>query len=142
MPPFSAPALRVATGAQSRAGAARRIAHMAAGIASWIAFAVLAAWQLTGYVPPHLGLELELIGAWAAAMILFANLWVRWNRRIYRRRHRRTSAVEVDIAFAADALGRTIVAPKDLRDALGEIVVTVAAGVKRYELPALESVAA
>jgi len=74
----------------------------------------------------------------AGTLALFTVLtlgWVRWNRNIYRRRHRRKAPLVQAVSFVQDTQGRTIVAPPELRERSGEIVVSLTGpelGVKRY----------
>jgi membrane protein implicated in regulation of membrane protease activity len=126
------------TGSRTRASRPRRAAHVAVGLASWVALTALWVWQLGTFVPASwfagVATILVLLAVWSA----FSVVWVAWSRNIYRRRHRRTEPVVHDVDFTQDALGRRIVAPPQLVGAHGgHVLVTVGDdGVKRYQ-PAL-----
>jgi membrane protein implicated in regulation of membrane protease activity len=126
------------TGSRTRASRPRRAAHVAAGVASWLALAALWVWQLGTFVPASwfdgVATILVLLAVWSG----FSVVWVAWSRNIYRRRHSRTTPVVRDVDFTHDALGRRIIAPPRLAGAQGgHVLVTVGDdGAKRYQ-PAL-----
>jgi len=124
-PPLPPPAPRVATGARSRASAGRRALHVAIGAGSWLAFAGLWAWQLNVSVPPTWPLALAALAAVLLAYSLLVPAWVRWNRNIFRRRHRRTAAAVHPVDFSHDMLGRTVAVAPELDLDPKTIVVTV-----------------
>ena len=124
----------VATGLASRASRMRRLGHVLAGVMGWIGFAALAVWQLGFFAPRNAGAGLAALAACGAALTCVGIGWVRWNRSIYRRRHRRTAPIVVNVGFSHDTLGRPIAAPPGLLEAPGQIFVAVdtATGVKSY----------
>lgn len=136
------------TGSRSRASDGRRAVQIALGALSWIGFGALWMWQLEVYVPSTWLYSITLIAIILAAWIAFTVCWVRWNRNIYARRHRRTTPVRQEVSFTEDSLGRPIVAPGGIRAADGQIIVSVDEdGAKRYDparrplrLPRLPSV--
>ena len=115
----------VATGLASRASRPRRVVHVLAGVVGWAVFVALAVWQL-GFYAPH-GVEAELIAlaACGAAFTVAGLAWVRWNQSIYRRRHRRTSALVKHVEFSHDTLGRQITAAPGIREAPGWICISI-----------------
>lgn len=135
------------TGSRSRASDARRAVHVVLGAVSWIGFVLLWMWQLEVYVPSTWLYSICLIAVILAAWVVFTICWVRWNRNIYARRHRRTAPVRQEVAFDEDSLGRPISAASGIRAAEGQIIVSVdEAGAKTYQparrrlLPRLPSV--
>lgn len=124
----------VSTGLASRASRPRRLLHVLAGVLGWIGFAALAVWQLGFFVPPKAGDGLAALAACGAALTCAGIGWVRWNQAIYRRRHRRTSPIVMNVDFSHDSLGRPIAAPPGACEAQGQIFVAVdaATGVKSY----------
>jgi len=122
------------TGSRSGTGARRRLAHVAIGVAGWLALAALWAWQLEVYVPADWLAGVELIGLLLVGWTGFSLAWVAWSRRIYRRRHRRTEPLSRSVDFAHDALGRRVVTPPGIAEARGQVVVSLSGDdVKRYE---------
>ena len=135
------------TGSASRAGESRRAIQIVLGGLSWIGFALLWLWQLEVYVPSTWLYSICLIAIILAVWIVFTIAWVRWNRNIYSRRHRRTSPVRQEVSFYEDTLGRPIKALGGIRAAEGQIIVSVDDdGNKRYDsaqrrrLPRLPSI--
>lgn len=136
------------TGSRSRSSTPRRVFQIALGVLSWIGFGLLWMWQLEVYVPSTWLYSICLIAVILAGWIVFTVCWVRWNRNIYSRRHRRTAPVRKEVSFTQDSLGRPISAPGGIRAAEGQIIVDVDDdGAKTYEperrsiLPRLPSVA-
>ena len=125
--PAGATAARVATGARSRAGRGRRVLHVLVGIGAWAAFAGLWIWQLNVSVPTDWPQALLSIFALLAVYAVLVPAWVHWNRSIYRRRHRRTEPLEIDVDFEHDMLGRRIALGPELALGPAEIAVTVSA---------------
>ena len=122
------------TGSGTRASKPRRAIQIALGALSWIGFALLWLWQLEVYIPATWLYSICLIGSILGVWILFTICWVRWNRNIYARRHRRNSPVRQEVAFYQDTLGRPILAPGGIRAAEGQVIVSVdGAGNKRYD---------
>jgi len=123
------------TGTRARTRTRQRAVHASVGVASWIAFAGLWAWQLNVFVPRNWYAGVALIVALGVGWRIATSAWIAWSRSIYRRRHRRTSAVKVEVDFSRDRLGRTTLAPPGLADTLGHVVVSVPEPtLKRYEL--------
>lgn len=124
----------VATGSASRASTRGRFVHILVGVLGWAAFDALALWQFTSYAPANLALDLKMLAACAAGFWLGGIAWVRWNRDIHRRRHRRTAPIVQPVDFTRDVLGRPVAAAGDLLDEPGRIVVCVdpVTGVKFY----------
>lgn len=124
-PPVAEGRHRVATGSGSRASPGRKVAHGLAGVASWVGFGWLWVLQVTQHLPSAWALELlGLVGT----LLLFTGLtlgWVRWNRNIYRRRHRRTAALVKPVSVAEDTLGRRITASADPYLRRGEITISL-----------------
>jgi hypothetical protein len=121
----------------SRAGTEprRRFAHVLIGAASWAALGALWVWQLNVGVPSNWLAGIELILVMLVVWTLFTLVWVAWNRNIYRRRHRRTTAVQRALSFERDPLGRRVLAPAGIGEARGQILITIEAdAVKRYSL--------
>jgi hypothetical protein len=79
-------------------------------------------------------LDLYGIGGTFLTFTMLSLVWVKWNRSIYGRRHRRRAATLVLVAFSHDTLGRRISALPGLRRRAGEIVVSIdpADNVKHY----------
>jgi hypothetical protein len=107
------------------------------GALGWVGFAALWAWQLLVFVPGDWFVGVIAI---AVTVVLFAGLapaWVHWNRNIYRRRHRRTSAIKRSVQLDHDTLGRTVVLGPGVNVTDREIVVTAdsQANVKHYDAP-------
>ncbi|MDQ3630490.1 MAG: hypothetical protein M3417_04270 [Actinomycetota bacterium] len=123
--PASAGEHRVVTGSASRASRGRKVAHGLAGGAAWVGFGWLWVLQITQHLPPEWEKELIGIAGTLAAFTVLTLGWVRWNRDIYRRRHRRTVALVQPVSFARDTLGRRITASADLRHRRGEIVISL-----------------
>jgi hypothetical protein len=115
----------VATGARSRASSWRRVLHLLVGAGSWLGFAALWAWQLDVNVPPNWPVALAALAAVLAGYAVLVPAWVRWNRAIYRRRHRRTTSVQVPVDFRQDMMGRTVSVAPELDLDPATIVVTV-----------------
>lgn len=115
----------VATGANSGSTTARRLLHVGIGALGWVIFAGLWVWQLEVFVPSNWLAGLKALGVMLIVFALATPAWVAWNRNIYRRRHRRTTALVREVDFERDALGRTIAADPGVRTASGEIVVEV-----------------
>jgi hypothetical protein len=115
----------VATGASSRASARRRFLHLAAGAGSWLGFAGLWVWQLDVSVPPGWPWAIAALAVVLGAYAVMVPAWVRWNRAIYRRRHRRTSPVQIPVDFSHDMMGRTVAVAPELALYPPMIVVTV-----------------
>ena len=124
-PPPDAGRGHVASGSGSRATTTRRAAHVAAGLLGWTVFVGLWVWQLEVYVPDQWLAGIVMIVAVLGAFAVATPAWVAWNRNIYRRRHRRTKPLVMEVAFDEDALGRRIVADPGVRTAPGRIVVEV-----------------
>ena len=124
----------VATGLASRASRARRLLHVLVGLMGWIGFVGLAVWQLGFFAPREAGIGLAALAACGAGLTCIGIGWVRWNQSIYRRRHRRTAPIVVNVGFSHDTLGRPIAAPPGVCEAHGQIFVAVdaASGVKSY----------
>ncbi len=124
----------VATGSASRASRARAGVHAAVGGFAWLLLALLWLWQFEArHVPSTWPSVVALVGAGALAFGAFCVVWLRWNRSIYRRRHRRRAAVVADVQVTADALGRRIVGLDERRHARHVIVdVDGSARVKHY----------
>ena len=115
----------IGTGARSRASVARKALHAVVGLGSWLVFAALWVWQLEVNVPAEWpwavgALVVRAGGYWAGV-----TAWVAWNRNIYRRRHRRTEPIAVDVSFERDSLGRVVAADPLLILHPAEIVVKV-----------------
>lgn len=123
--PLLPPPTRVATGARSRASARRRVLHVVVGAGSWLGFAGLWVWQLNVSVPPNWPIALAGLAGVFGAYAVLVPAWVRWNRSIYRRRHRRTSSVQVPVDFGHDMMGRTVAVAPELDLDPPTIVVTV-----------------
>lgn len=124
------------TGSASRANPLRRAFQAALGALSWIGFALLWVWQLEVYVPSTWMYSICLIAIILAAWIVFTIAWVKWNRNIYARRHRRTTPVRMEVEMAEDSLGRPIVASGGIRAAEGQIFIDVdESDRKRYYRP-------
>ena len=127
----------VATGAASRASRTRERLHLVLGAGSWVAFALIWRWHLVTDVPEDLPRTLLTIGGFLAAFCLATPAWVAWNRNIYKRRHRRTSAIVRPVAFERDWTGRRVVPVRGARHHVGEVVVDLATAggleVKTYE---------
>jgi multisubunit Na+/H+ antiporter MnhE subunit len=98
---------------------------LAVGAGSWLGFAGLWVWQLNVSVPPQWPIALAALAGILVAYSVAVPAWVRWNRSIYRRRHRRTSSVEVPMDFSHDRLGRTVALAPELDLDPSTIVVTV-----------------
>lgn len=128
--PVSAGEHSVVTGSASRASPGRKVAHGLVGGAAWLGFGWLWVVQITQHLPVEWKLELTGIAGTLAAFTVLTLGWVRWNRNIYRRRHRRTAALVQPVSFARDTLGRRITASADLHHRRGEIVISLA-GSKR-----------
>ena len=128
---------RVSTGSHAGISRARSALHVAAGAAGWAIFAALWVWQLKVYVPAHWLGGILLLVAIAAAYSLLTPGWVWWNRNIYRRRHRRRSALEREVAMDRDTLGRRLlIAPEVLLNpAVVRVTVDADGTVKRYDVP-------
>ncbi|WP_205697279.1 hypothetical protein [Conexibacter sp. SYSU D00693] len=129
----------VGTGAESRSTAAGRIRHAVVGGASWLVLGALWVWELDGHVPSHWWPPLVGLLGVLALFAAFTPGWVAWNRSIYRRRHRRTSPMVVEVAFDRDWVGRSVRAAEGVRDHVGEIRVRLEEqpgtdGVKVYEV--------
>ena len=121
------------TGSRSRASGPRRAVQIALGGLSWIGFTLLWMWQLEVYVPSTWLYSICLIAIILAAWVVLTICWVRWNRNIYARRHRRTAPVRQEVAFDEDSLGRPIRASSGIRAAEGQIIVRVDSdGAKTY----------
>ncbi len=73
-------------------------------------------------------IALVVFSAWMLA-------WVRWNRNIYKRRHRRRHPLVQEVSFTHDTRGRRIVAPPGTLTRRGETVVWIDPSdeVKHYE---------
>lgn len=84
-------------------------------------------WQANVGIPADWWVGVEVIGAVAAGYGIFVVSWVAWNRSIYRRRHRRTEPLQLEVAFTTDTLGRTIVAGPGVAAYPVEVVVSVSA---------------
>jgi hypothetical protein len=134
----------VATGLASRASRLRRVVHVLAGVVGWAVFVVLAGWQLGSYAPRGVSGDLVALAACGAAFTVIGLAWVRWNQSIYRRRHRRTSALVKHVDFSHDALGRRIAAAPGIREATGWICISIepGSGRKSYRPFVAESAAA
>ncbi len=106
------------------------------GVAAWAGFGWLWYLQITQHLPDQWRSEVGGIGILLVAFTVLTLAWVRWNRNIYRRRHRRVAPLVVPVSFAHDTQGRQIAAPLRLGQSAGEIVVSLDAtrNVKRYEL--------
>jgi hypothetical protein len=119
VPPGDAPSAHAVTGTATRISRRRSAAHALAGVAGWLLFAALWAWQALAGVPSDWRIAILAIGTGLAAAFALCLGWVRWNRGIYRRRHRRTEPIRRTVSFDRDALGRPIdAAPVDwLREA-------------------------
>jgi hypothetical protein len=130
----------VATGLASRASRLRRVVHVLAGVVGW----VLAVWQLGFYAPRGVRTDLIALAACGAAFTVIGLAWVRWNQSIYRRRHRRTSALVKHVDFSHDTLGRQITAAPGVREAPGWICISIEAesGRKSYRALVAQSAAA
>jgi len=115
----------VGTGARSRATPARKAFHILLGVLSWVGFAALWVWQLEVSVPADWGVAVAGLVVVLAIYGIYVTGWVAWNRNIYRRRHRRTEALEIEVGFERDSLGRSINADPRLVLHPGEVVVTV-----------------
>lgn len=115
----------VATGQASRSTRARSALHALAGAASWIALIVLCAWRFGSDAPAHAGSAVLAIGLTGIVFATLGVAWVAWNRNIYRRRHRRTSAIVTPVAFTHDTTGRQIAAAPGIQEASGTIVVDI-----------------
>ena len=124
----------VSTGLASRASRPQRLLHVLAGVLGWLGFAALAVWQLGFFAPPRAGDGLAALAACGTALTCIGIGWIRWNQSIYRRRHRRTSPIVMNIDFSQDSLGRPIAAPPGVSEAPGQIFVSVdaASGIKSY----------
>ncbi|HWI06493.1 MAG TPA: hypothetical protein VNT54_03125 [Solirubrobacteraceae bacterium] len=108
--------------------------HVLAGVLGWAGFAALAVWQLGFFVPPQAGDRLAALALCGAALTCIGIGWIRWNRSIYRRRHRRSSPIVMNVDFSHDSLGRPIVAPPGVSEAHGQVFVSVDAdnAIKSY----------
>ena len=139
-PPAAAPtasalaATGVATGSASRASRSRAGVHAAVGGFGWLLLALLWLWQVEArHVPSAWPSVVALVGAGAVAFGVLCVVWLRWNRNIYRRRHRRRAAIVAEVQVTADALGRRIVGLDERRHARHVIVdVDGSARVKHY----------
>jgi multisubunit Na+/H+ antiporter MnhE subunit len=125
--PVPAAPTRVATGARSRASSGRRFLHLAVGAGSWLGFAALWIWQLNVSVPPEWPVAVAALVGVLLAYSLLVPAWVRWNRSIYRRRHRRNAPVQVPVDFGHDRLGRTVAIAPEVELDPSTVVVTVSA---------------
>lgn len=115
----------VATGQASRSTRARSALHAVAGVASWIALILLGAWRFGSDAPAHAWTAVLGIGVYGIAFAAIGVAWIAWNRNIYRRRHRRTSAITTPVAFTHDTTGRQIAASPGIQEASGTIIVDV-----------------
>jgi hypothetical protein len=124
----------VATGSASRSSRLRKLAHASVGAAGWLLLGVLWIWQIhAGHVPTN---WLPVVSVIAGGGVTFATAsvgWIRWNRNIYSRRHNRLTPIVAGIQFEFDAVGRTIVASDEGRQA-NHVVVRIdpAAAEKHY----------
>jgi len=127
------------TGSRSRTSRHRLLGHLLFGLASWLALVALWFWQLKIYVPSDWLGAVELIFALFAGWACFSVGWVAWCQSIYRRRHRRTVPLTRDIDFSHDTLGRRIIASPGIKEAPGQLIISLAEdNVKRYQ-PAAQS---
>jgi len=117
--------IEVGTGGRSRATPSRKALHVLVGVLSWVGFGALWIWQLDVSVPSDWGFAVAGLVVLLATYGIYVVAWVAWNRNIYRRRHRRTEAVEIEVGFERDALGRSINADPRLVLHPGEVIVTV-----------------
>lgn len=111
----------------------RRTAHVVAALAGWVGLGALWAWQLGLGVPRRWAegpaLALAVFALWVCLLVL----WVAHSRGIYRRRHRRTTPVRLQVGFREDSLGRRVRAdPGTVAAHRVEISVSLP-GVKEYE---------
>lgn len=129
-----APSRRVATGGSARTTVRRRVLHGAVGLAGWVLFAALWAWQLEVHVPERWFYALALIGLWLGGWAVATPVWIWWNRSIYRRRHRRTESLVQSVDFTRDALGREVIAAPEVRLNPSAVIVSLArdGAAKRY----------
>jgi hypothetical protein len=133
--PWPSSTLPVSTGVASRASDLRAGLHGAAGLVGWAALIACVGWRWAASTSSRVGL-ITIAGTAAILLIIFAlRTWVEWNRSIYRRRHRRTRAVERSVAFDVDALGRPVAGDPATLMASPEIVIRVTDdGVKHYDV--------
>jgi hypothetical protein len=114
----------VATGSASRSSRFRKFAHACVGVAGWLLLAGLWVWQVhAGHVPPNWLPVVSVIAGGALTFATASVAWIKWNRNIYSRRHNRLTPIVTDIQFEVDALGRTIVASNEGRQANHIVVV-------------------
>jgi hypothetical protein len=108
----------VATGSASRSSRLRKLAHAFVGAAGWLLLGSLWIWQIrAGHVPTN---WLPVVSVIAGGAVTFATAsvgWIKWNRNIHGRRHNRLTPIIAGIQFEVDAVGRTIVASDDGRQA-------------------------
>jgi hypothetical protein len=63
----------------------------------------------------------------------FTIAWVEWNRSIYRRRHRRTTPLDLDVEMHEDSLGRSVLGAAAAQTSAGQIFISVdREGLKHY----------
>jgi hypothetical protein len=127
----------VATGSASRSSRLRKLAHVSAGAAGWLLLGGLWIWQIrAGHVPTD---WLPVVSVIVGGAVTFATAsvgWIKWNRNIYGRRHNRLTPVASGIQFEVDAVGRTIVACDEGRQANHVVVRIDAAAAEKHYLVA------
>ena len=121
------------TGSRSRARVPARIGHLVVALVGWAGLLSLWAWQLAVGIPSTwLDGPAVLLGV-LALWVGLLRCWVAWSRSIYRRRHRRTTALSVPVDFSQDSLGRKVtVEPRAVAAHKVEILVS-RPGLKAYE---------
>jgi hypothetical protein len=99
-----------------------------------VLFIALALWQARVHAPEGWLRDVAALTGLGLVLSVAARGWIAWNRGIYRRRHRRTTALILPVAFAEDVVGRPIQAPPGTRRHTGEVVISIdeLTGVKCY----------
>lgn len=107
--------------------------HLLAAFAGWVGLGAIWAWQLALGVPGRWVEGPAFVLAVCALWVCLLVLWVDHSRRIYKRRHRRTTPVSLRPDFSEDSLGRRVRAdPGTVAARRIEISVSLP-GVKAYE---------
>jgi hypothetical protein len=86
----------------------RLAGHLLAAVLGWVGLAAVWIWQLS------LGVPARWVEGPLAMLVVFALWvgflfgWIVWSKSIYRRRHRRTTAVSYELGLELDSLGRRV----------------------------------